>query len=50
MGFRMLLGRTALRRGVLVEPGRSFLAGPRPVGVRRRRRTSAALEPSKALR
>ena len=50
MGFRMLLGRTALKRGVLVEPGRSFLAGPRPAGVRRRRRTSAALEPSKALR
>lgn len=27
MGFRMLLGRTALRRRFLVDPGRSFLAG-----------------------
>ena len=26
MGFRMLLGRTALRRGYLVHPGRSYLA------------------------
>jgi hypothetical protein len=27
MGFRMLLGRTAVRRRFLVDPGRSFLAG-----------------------
>lgn len=27
MGFRMLLGRTALRRRFLVDPGRSFRAG-----------------------
>ena len=27
MGFRMLLGRTALRRRFLVDPGRSFLGG-----------------------
>ncbi len=27
MGFRMLLGRQALRRRFLVHPGRSFLAG-----------------------
>lgn len=26
--FRMLLGRTAIRRRFLVDPGRSFLAGP----------------------
>ena len=28
MGFRMLLGRQALRRRFLVDSGRSFLAGP----------------------
>jgi hypothetical protein len=27
MGFRMLLGRTALRRRFVVDPGRSFRAG-----------------------
>lgn len=27
MGFRMLLGRQALRRRFIVDPGRSFLAG-----------------------
>lgn len=30
MRFRMLLGRTAIRRRFLVDPGRSFLAGGRP--------------------
>ena len=29
MGFRMLLGRSALRRRFLVDPGRSFLGGGR---------------------
>jgi hypothetical protein len=31
MGFRMLLGRTALRRRFLVDPGRSFLQPPAEV-------------------
>lgn len=30
MGFRMLLGRTALRQGYLVNPGSSFLTGKPP--------------------
>jgi hypothetical protein len=38
MGFRMLLGREALRRRFLVDPTASFLAGRPP---RRRRRTEA---------
>ena len=32
MGFRMLLGRQALRRRFLVDPGRSFLGGKREEG------------------
>jgi len=34
MGFRMLLGRTALRGDYLIDPGRSYLAGRRTLGVR----------------
>ena len=30
MGFRMLLGRSAIRRRFLVDPGRSYLQSPRP--------------------
>ena len=32
MGFRMLLGRQAVRRRFLVDPGRSFLAGEPAAG------------------
>jgi len=32
MGFRMLLGRTALRGDYLIDPGRSYLAGRRTLG------------------
>ena len=46
MGFRMLLGRTALEGRALIEPGRSFVVGQRP---RRPRQARPALEPSKAL-
>ena len=41
MRFRMLLGRTALGDRFLVDPNRSFLAGPRPrkaYGRRKKRR------------
>ena len=38
MGFRLLVGREALRQGFLVDSGRSYLGGRPPKQVRRRNR------------
>lgn len=38
MGFKMLVGREALRRGFVVDPGASFVGGRAPREVRRRNR------------
>lgn len=38
MGFRMLIGREALRRGFLVDSGRSYVGGRPPRKVRRKNR------------
>jgi hypothetical protein len=38
MGFRMLVGREALRQGFLVDSGRSYLGGRPPLAVRRKNR------------
>jgi len=42
MGFRMLIGREALRRGFDVTSGRSFLGGRAPRVMRRRNRGQPA--------
>jgi hypothetical protein len=50
MGFRMLLGRTALGRRTLIVPNRSFLSSPRsPLKQRRGRHRATAFELSKLL-
>lgn len=41
MGFRMLLGREAIRDQFLVDPGRSYLGGRPPLAIRRRNRQRA---------
>ena len=38
MGFRMLVGREALRQGFVVDPARSYLGGRPSLAVRRRNR------------
>jgi len=38
MGFRMLIGREALRQGFVVDSARSFVGGRAPKRVRRRNR------------
>ncbi len=40
MGFRMLLGRQALRRRFTVDPGRSYLGGRPPKATRRANRAA----------
>lgn len=46
MGFRMLIGREALRNGFLVAAGESFLGGRAPRGIRRQNRGRDPLAPT----
>ena len=41
MGFRMLLGREAIRRRYLVDTGRSYLGGRQPVKKKRRKKDAS---------
>lgn len=47
MGFRMLIGREALRKRFLIDPGVSYLGGRPEKSVRRRNRENAT-NPAKA--
>lgn len=48
MGFRLLIGREALRQGFLVDSGRSYLGGRPPRQVRRRNRGMPPRRPTRA--
>jgi hypothetical protein len=48
MGFRLLIGREALRQGYVVDPGRSYLGGRPKKVVRRRNREKAAADGGEA--
>jgi hypothetical protein len=41
MGFRMLLGREAIRRRFLVDTGRSYFGGRQPIKKKRRKKDSS---------
>ena len=45
MGFRMLIGREALRQGFIVDSARSFVGGRAPRGIRRRNRGRTTATP-----